>query len=482
MRVNHKISQWTENAMKQSETPLEYGCKVDVNSVRQKVFEQIGVEDPSAQKNSKKQPFRWAVLRRGVAIAAAVAVLTCGGVFAAGQIFKLGNQPVEYIDNAKNVSGTLNQFESLRPTLEQMTTQVNETVDMGGVTATLQTVSADSNVVDVTFVFKRDGFDWNSIKTEGDPMWLTAFYETPALHVMVNDIDYGWTDHTMYDSYINENGALCVQYHVAAKQAIPETFTLKMTLNAKGKGFWKDVKQSDFVVSVDRSATIGADRVVGPQTVDFGNGYALDLLEIRQSGMSLAVRYKQNAEENKGFDFVLADENGTIYNPVRQTLNPNSDDGITVREYQLPQQTVKEFTLIPVKYNETESTTVGNTYSVTDIGAQMPTTNLGGFILKDYKVEDSRVTAVLQPYGVCLPMNVELIMQDDSVSMRQNDEGVHSAIQNRKTDYTTGEVTFTLDYYKATEEELKQITKFELPQTNGYELQENQSVKLAAEG
>lgn len=104
---------------------------------------------------------------------------------------------------------------------------------------------------------------------------------------------------------------------------------------------------------------------------------------------------------------------------------------------------------------------------VSQKGAKIPLTGLGGYEVSGWSVDGSTVTISLKPYGWVPAGDVPELIADADVTMLQEQwsdpdsgqsgTGEHSAIRYVKFDYATGEVVQIDSYYKATQEELSAI-------------------------
>ena len=129
-------------------------------------------------------------------------------------------------------------------------------------------------------------------------------------------------------------------------------------------------------------------------------------------------------------------------------------------------------------------------------GAKIATSNLGGYTVRNYTVEDHAITYELVPYGwasavaalnICPNDDGLITMAEDKATLLNGENAgqtvtaYHSALVSSTVDSATGVITVRYDYYAATRAELESIPSFRCPYLGDYKLDEAHAVTLPLE-
>ena len=187
------------------------------------------------------------------------------------------------------------------------------------------------------------------------------------------------------------------------------------------------------------------------------------------------------------FDLLLTDDTGKTL-PVTYGSSGNGGGSLNVA---LPDPAATSITITPVR-QDIESWEERH-YTVEEMksGVQMPTSSLGGYTVQDYRVEGSSITMKLVPYGWA-SRNPQLIPDDDdritmaTSEVQDLDTGetltaYHSALQSKQVDPQTGVISWRVDYYAATGDELNAIPGWTLYYEGDAELDTAHAVTLPLE-
>ena len=465
------------NEALQPDDSLDFNSKVDEAAVRRLAHKKLGLPTPVSAAPRRKTK----ALRRVVAFAAVAGALTVGA-FAAVQLFQLGQAPVEHFGGAASTAGAQNQYESLKPTMEQMTTTANLSQTVEGVTITLQTVTADSNSLNLAFTMDNPNLDLNMIEGKY-PDWHKAEMASPKFTIKQDGKAVEINSCNGVDSYVDETGTLHAFYHLVLPEVLPEHFTLEVEILEQKN--WPNVclptdARFAYALEIDRTAVAGTDKVAAGQTIDLGQEYPLQLKELRQSGLGMLMRieFERLQNETSVQDtiplYCIRDEKGNILPTLTVDERYLSGDSKNSRlqlitELQSPAADANQLTIVPISHaGEYEGE--NRRYSVADLGAKIETTEVGGYIFTDYQVNGSQIKLTFTPYGY----NGGLL---EAVMEEPNEVHYKGAMSPRKN-YQNGTVEIFIDYYEATEEELSALTGFTVYYQSGWSLDEAHAVTL----
>ena len=117
-------------------------------------------------------------------------------------------------------------------------------------------------------------------------------------------------------------------------------------------------------------------------------------------------------------------------------------------------------------------------------GAKIESSNLGGYTVQNFAIEDHAITYELVPYGwASAATALNIIPNDDDVitmvaetaELLNGEESqtvtlYHSGLMTETADPATGIITVRHDYYAATREEIERIPSFRYYYQGGYTL------------
>jgi|GEM_PF-2515189 len=507
---------------------------VEVNEERvcSQVFNKLGIEKQAAKSNiidfsSAKKPKR--VTGKFLRIAAAAAIVLSIGataVAAATIIYnQMAPQKIEYFspvsDNSKlPVAHDINEpgyHTGLKADLESLNTVVGETIDTGkGVKVTLDTVAVDSSFINAFFTLEYDeAIDLAKFSESDLPEYtkLDVFMPWFGISIDGDELPSSWTE-DQNDPYLENENTIKYMMRVPVTTALPDQFECgfnlySMTLpdgsriarenvapkvDESGKVIKNETTELNFSVPVGISATKALTKNAEAKTYEL-NGKSLELekLSVSPFGSSFVLRDRDNElsmelaqshteeeiaqmdlakmsaeldakyiSELYPFNFYITDSLNNVVNVINRNeligIDPNAES----------------ITITPVKRTNSRSDATETSYSVTDIGAKMPTNELGGFYLKNFAVNGQRVSVTLSPYG-SVDYGTEVFFNDDKIASAQTN---HSGLINHQIDRNTGDVIFSVDYYSATAEELATIDSFTVHSDSEVTLDEASAITI----
>lgn len=482
------------------ETPLTAD---EMDRLAKTVLGRIDAADAPAAAASGQKPKVRHIRRRAATfgIAAAVVCALCGTAAAVGpSLVKMIQGNIDFFSAAPDQSQVSENLDAPRGTHEGTEAEltaynapVDQTVTDDGVSVTLDNISIDVSSMDVFFTITGDNIvddalDEGSFYSSSDQVWFSApFFSDCTL----NGEDIVADSPTLREYYRVDGSTLKMWVHYILT-AVPEGDTVVLNLSETSvlnhEGSW------DFSVSLDGNALrAGATRAKAGE-YPVGDGVLLlDNLAFGPLGGSITTRneyaYTDDTQQqvawSKGIDasqFLITDDTGKeLYLSAWAARNYIQDGTVeqsSVSNYQLtrPADGATSITLTPVSYDETAETELRTvTADEMRAGAKIPFSDLGGFTVQDFTVQDSSISFSLVPYGwvhgMSSGMLVDLVMPDDeevsTVSEEVqglNEEGTatiaRTGMVNAFADPATGIMTIRYDYYAATQEELEQINTF----------------------
>ena len=488
---------------------------VEVNEERvcSQVFNRLGLEKQASKSNiidfsSAAKPKK--VTGKFLRIAAAAAIVLSIGataVAAATIIYnQMAPQKIEYFapvsDNSKlPVAHDINEpgyHTGLKADLENLNTVVGETIDTGkGVRITLDTVAVDSSFINAFFTLEYDeAIDLAKFSEYDSPEYskLNAFVPWFGVSIDGDELPSSWTE-DQNDPYLENENTIKYMMRVPVTTVLPDQFECSFDLYSmtlpNGEHLVRDAdmpKSDDngeiipneyhtqakinFSVPVDITATLPYTVSVEPKDYEI-NGKTLEIekLSISPFGSLLVTNSHQEefealwdeyyetgdatALEKAQAEYVskyIEPADVYITDNLGNSLNMlwNSQNGIELIGGDINAESI---TITPFIRAYKSDETI---YSTTDIGAKIPTSDFGGFYIKDYAVNGQRVSLTLSPYGKA-DYSLYVNFNDDEIASTQTN---HSGVINNQIDRKTGDFIYSIDYYSATEEELKTIKSF----------------------
>ncbi|MDR3315447.1 MAG: DUF4179 domain-containing protein [Coriobacteriales bacterium] len=417
------------------------------------------------------------------ALAAVLATLFVGGTaFAIGSLLA-GPNPIEFEDVTVKGQPLADR--------EKFNVAVGQTVELDGVSVTCDTVAVDGNFVDVYLTYTYD-----------DPIDLSAelgielsendyaFHMfTPQPTVSVNGYSIGQAGREAKDgnTYFadDEHKVIKTVTDYLIPITVSDVVEIEVTIDplTSNDGSTSALpEQVVFKTQVDISGAATETVAVAPGQYEFvidGQTRILDLekLAITPFGVVISVHTHDDALSAGGTyldlrDFRIIDDQGNEYG--KSVPDPNPPLGSHNAHY-MPYSLftpgsalqgelhagelrggpagIKSFTIVPIsKVNESGP----RTYGLTDIGVQIPVTPTGGYYLRSYQVSGNILTITAEPYGdEIVSHSSEFILDDDSL-----DEQALDGLMTTSYDKETNLYTTQLEFYTASEEEIREITHF----------------------
>ncbi|WP_302391627.1 DUF4179 domain-containing protein [Eggerthella sinensis] len=465
-------------------------------------------------------PGRARVARRGmvVAVAAVMVVLLSGAAYAATSLLQMGPGGAGFFESGRN----LPVFNSMQAAASGLSAEVGQTVGANGVRITLDSVSSDRNVANLYFTMEKDGgfdLDAQSIyEGSNENEWVRLQNIAPMFRYELLTTDgqsLGTGTVSKLDAYL-EDGALKCMERIVPEAVLPDQVIVKLT-NAYSSVLPDEGGEGlTFDVGLDLS-TVAQPRDLGAQDIVFDTSDGQKTLHVaRLTASELGTVLVTKNEWVMGDDGMSSSIPDNVLSPtmvkmtddqgnVLRFVNPGdgggySLDGPTAVELAGLASDATSVTFTPML--ETDAAKAGNVpgndeaavearkalnaqneqqADVSQIGAQLPTSEYGGYTVADWTVENSTVTIKLAPYGwdpSGLYGMFELIPDDDNVTLLADEwtdpetgetgTGYHSAIRYEKYDYLTGDLVQMDSYYAASDDELRGLTNYHYRSMFGY--------------
>lgn len=483
--------------------------------------------EPAAPQPKTPPARRAAKPLRTVAIAAAAVCALAVTAFAAPALIRMAKGEIGFfrdapgqseVDNA--VDAPRGEIENARTALEAYNAPVNQSVTDAGVTITLDNICMDAASMDVFFtitgeqamegVIDKDEYypDWYQFCSAGPLFWRGGingregafaldsndFYRADSAtiqlwcHFLLQEVPQGdeVTVTLSTDRALNQKGNWSfavtldgAQVRAGARQAAPGVYETGISqvneINAANVGNYEDYR--DLLSHVPlRLEKLVFGPLGGVIRTDFGDLKMDENNTLSGSTVGLSA-----------FDLLLTDDTGKTL-PVTYGSSGNGGGDLNVA---LPDPAATSITITPVR-QDIESWEERH-YTVEEMksGVQMPTSSLGGYTVQDYRVEGSSITMKLVPYGWA-SRNPQLSPDDDgritmvTSEVQDLDTGetltaYHSALQSEQVDPQTGVISWRVDYYAATGDELNAIPSWRLFYEGDAELDTAHAVTLPLE-
>ncbi len=471
----------------------------------------------SAQDNpgqgAKKKPRHMAKRTGALLVAAAVLCAVSVTAVAAGPtLLKMMNGKIGFFDHApahsevQNPADTLHgEYPDVAVSMESYNTAVGQTAESNGVSITLDTISMDAAAMNVFFTITGDQavkgvLDPDDYAPEWSQLWMYApYFYAPTVNGEPTAVENGMDFYRVDDNTLK----LWKHYNLtAAPQGETVTVALKETRALDVEGSWS------FTVHLDGASVRAGSRGVKAGAFETAaDPLRLQYLAFGPVGGVIAadIGASEHRTENGGYqvehpgwdpsNLYITDDTGKVLYETADSARGTSSVGTRSFNLSAPAPGAASVTLTPVLYDAAGKSAIEKravTAEEMKNGAQIDTSPLGGYTVRNYKVEGSAITFQLVPYGWCGPYAVELIAEDDgiisyaksSVSDAATGEemvGYHSGLLSSTADPQTGIITVRHDYYAATEDELNQITEWRYYYSAGYSLDTAHAVTLPLE-
>ena len=519
-----KMSDLMNDAYKDELLNLE-PVDVDSDAIKNNVFEKLNLSTQTDQatqnnvteidayitksqerrKNVRAKPRRKTM--RTVVIAVALVLVCSSAVYAASELLGMNKQDVDYFDKSGTGTTEVNSatyLGELEESVEEFNATVGESMTENGRTVTFDSVSVDDNFINGFFTITYDEpIDLNLNTDEFYPAYSKLRDIIPKFTIKVDGqyIEGAFTPLDQYDPYMEDDNTVKMMVRWALPTILPDTFALSVGTYSYFENYDSPEEgKYHFDVAIDKSAPAAYTRLAKSDSYTFGTTEGDKILELAKLAitpfgtiLSAQSGWVETSDGAISVDtskvdpglLYITDDKGNIINALNAT---QINFGITTLELVGVASDAKSLTLAPVLFDELVPDADGmvtqfegsgmKTYSVTDIGAKIELNKLGGFYLEDYKVEGCRVSLVLRPYGKCDYLTGGIVIKDENVSLAG---GSHLGLQNEQLDRKTGLMTYSVDYYAATTEELKQITEFEVWYDNNGTIDEAAAITFPIE-
>lgn len=419
-----------------------------------------------------------------VALIAAAILCACTVTVVAGVSFQMGNGTIGFFDGDSD-----SMLQSLRPDLESYTAQINQAITHQGVTVTLDSISADRNIINAFFTATSDQpYEvWSKNPHETNDEIARSMSEEFIVGQAGPHFSYKITGEGMseavlgaetVESYKQDDNTVKIMVRIVPDQLLPDKFTIDLNSSETfyTQGNWSFSNELDI-------STVSPGKIADKQILQFNTAEGEKKLELEKLaltpfgiGVSATNRAVVTTDKDEDYKYtdgytnleqmLIRDDKGNVLN--RREDGNGGDTNYDSYELLGVSPDTKSISFTPIVYPEykTDEERIAAfkevdkrgrmIMNVTDIGSKVETSNLGGYTLTNYSVEGSDINFTLKPYGYTT--NVELSPVDDHVTLTSNKR---IGMQSVKQDYKTGELMFSIHYYAATPEELAQITQFE---------------------
>lgn len=477
---------------------LDPGCMPDA------VQERLDRTYASLKRIPQQAPPKRRRVRRGllaVSIAAACALVS-GAAFAAATLIPMGTGDGAFFAGDKN----LPVFDSMEPGAKALGAEVGQVATIDGVCVTLDSISCDRNVANLYLTLSKEGgFDMGALSVyEGseESEWARLQSVMPILSYEVSGSDGARCSGSVgrLDAYLDGTDVKCLM-RITPELTMPDQ--VQIDIEAYPSDLPGSVRA--FSVGLDM-ASVPAPRELGAQELTFETTQGNKTLDVeRFTASELAtVMVARNQEEQwtdaagvaaSGWpedrihprNIKVTDSAGNVLQPVEpgDGQGTSADDACVI-EYAGLAADATSVTFTPILADEAameadrlermrlmQAGQVPSadkvTVDVTQPGAKIATSPLGGYEVAGWIVADATVTIMLKPYGwtpgapELIPASVVPMLAVESTDPEtgQRHRALHSAIGYTKWDYATGELAQITSYYKATNAELEAVHAYE---------------------
>ena len=480
--------------------------------------------------------------------AAAAAVCACTVTVAAvgpallkmfsGRIGFFDAAPAATAETADPLDAPRGSYGGAQTRLEAYNAAVGQSVENGGVTMTLDNIAMDVSGMDAFFtvegneairaILGREGYepDWDKLRQLFTVGGVTLNGSQTAL----------FCDQT--DFYLDESGRLKLWAHYLLN-TLPEGDALTVVINAQcnvapeADPLYGDFQPFTFTVELDGASVRAGGRVAQPGSYDVGQAITIDPGEYRaqdSGGQIPADAAAETLETPLELDYLAFGPLGgtlaarvpyrSFYDGLVEAAQAVSPDMLYItddtgkelyasctagygedqrRNVTAPDAAAAAVILTTVVPDGEGTSAAGDvTVTVEEMknGAKIATSNLGGYTVRNYTVEDHAITYELVPYGwasavaalnICPNDDGLITMAEDKATLLNGENAgqtvtaYHSALVSSTVDSATGVITVRYDYYAATRAELESIPSFRCPYLGDYKLDEAHAVTLPLE-
>lgn len=468
---------------------------------------------------------------RTVLIAAAIACVGTATVFAAPALLRMLQGELPFFQSARTQSQVSDPLEAprgsydgARQQLEAYNAQVGQTVESAGISVTLDNVAMDVSGMDAFFTIRGGdtvqalldaagmdptAVDWASLGLDSS-FWRTTMNGDEA----ALEIDQG-------DYYLNEDGSIRLWEHyllntLPAGDEITVTMTEDRLLQTEGE--WT------FTVTLDGASVRAGGQTVEAGSYDLGQDITITTEELKEYGQSIDASQPITVHRPLNLlylSFGPLGGNITVQVPQEgysdqqlmvnagipaEMLSITDNTGKTLyascvrgfgetqrRNLTLPDPAATSLTLTPVVCDRQNSQGEERTLTMAEMqnGAKIATSELGGYTVQNFMIQDHAISYELVPYGWTGGDAGQLYPDDEGVITMVEEQAdvlnddssetytiYRSGALHKSVDRATGTITVRYDYYAATKAELEQIPTFHYTYISGYSLDTSHAVTL----
>lgn len=453
-----------------------------------------------------------------VAAVAAVCALTVGVAAVGPALLQLGKGEIGFFDTAPDPATAENaldaphgSFSAAAQAMADHTVTIGQTCESNGLSMTLESVSMDTAAMNLFLTIRKEGLIPDLLDRPGGIDyfgqselsallgWMPTFDGDIGQGPLINGQAVCSASYQVQDFYRVDDDTLQVWVHYALTD-LPQGESLTVDLDechfALGvEGSWS------FTFTLDAAQVRAHSLNAQPGIYDIGQTYTADLEG--KVVVDAPLRLRRLAFGPVGgvmvTDFgddpaMLEPDNTTVtgttwgFSPQLLLMTDNTGKELyavpnkilysgnepSIYDVTAPADGATELTLTPVvhkgAYDPQERIL---TTEQMKAGVTVATTDVSGFTVRNYKVENGSISYEMVPYG--LSNANEIIPDDDDLVSTING---HSAMSSATVDPKTGVWTCRLDYYAATDEELEAIASWRYYFEPGYEADTAHSLTL----
>ena len=466
-------------------------------------------EQTKGAKNMETKKKTGRALRRTARVGLIAAALFCASavtVYAVGpELIQMFSEKIGFFQDAPSqqevdnpVDAPRGNYTETQQTLEAFNAPVGQSVTDNGVTVTLDNISMDVSSMDIFLTISgEEAIQAVKDMDDYDPLWSKFFGTGPNFYwAKINGKEIAQPD--VEDWYLDEDGNLKLWRHYILTE-MPEGEKITVELNETERALGKPGEWC-FTVTLDGASVRAGGKVAEsdtylmPETVYTNiDGFGSTLTLNKDLGLKyLAFGPKGGVIETNVTEKKLTDASGNdtyayegldaqmLYitdNTGKELYTSHSSaNGGSALNLTAPDPSATSLTLTPMRYcfaNEDGSTSETRTITTDELknGGKVPTSQYGGYTVKDFAIQNGVISYKLVPYG-WNPINIEILHPEDDgkISMvseeatNLQDGGtatlLHSALLSSTVDPQTGVVSVRHDYYAASDEELASITQW----------------------
>lgn len=464
------------------------------------------------------------VMKKGVvvAVAAALVGLFGGTAFAVSGLLQMKSGDVPFFQSGSN----LPIYDSLQPGVVSLNTEVGQSAVMNDMTVTLDTVSTDRNIVNLFFTIEKEGgFDLSaaSIYEGSNENEWTRLQQIMPLFSQAQITSAGEllckSEVNRLDAYREGDKVKCLM-RIVPGVVLPDEVSVSLTDMVKPQvegGEWAE--RTLFKVGLDLSTVAQPDEL-GAQDIVFQTSEGEKTLGIKRFTRSeLGTVFIVRNDEVE----TIEEGGRPVYRPSDTSMSPsglkmtddqgntlhfvNAGDGMGyspaadyVMELSGMSKDAQSVTFTPMtstqaareagepdaidKRKALNEANPAQEVDVTQIGAQLPTNEYGGYEITSWRVSDNTVYIGLKPYG-WVPegfrgsfeihsVDTPAALKDEYTDPETGETygGYHTAVGWSKYDYQTGEIMQMTSYYAASDEELQNLHRYSYYTSFGYSVEE----------